>query len=260
MRRFVAVLSIGVAACIVSTTAATATKSDPAKTACISLADSYSLARNGSPPSSAAQTLSGFTQVHNKALTIFVNALRANDMNQTALDRVANWCATHYRKVKTLRNLQLVARTTTTTTLPPTTTTLGIQPQHYEGSGDSVVDVTTPIDDPAIAHIIGNSSSRFFAVTSYGPTNNRLDLLVNTTDPYDGLRPLSIAVGSTVAHFEVKASSAWSIDIAPLETARRVQSPGHIEGESDDVIVATGNPTRAHIVGNASARFFAVIG
>ncbi len=133
-----------------------------------------------------------------------------------------------------------------------------MQPQHYEGTGDSVVDVVTPISQPAIAHIVGNGASRYFSITTYGPTNNQLDLLVSTTDPYDGRRPLDLTTGSTVAHFEVKASSAWSIDIEPLQSARRGASPGTIEGDGDDVLLINPNPSRAHIVANADSRYFSV--
>jgi hypothetical protein len=184
-----------------------------------------------------------------------------DDTDQNAVQRLERWCKSHYTGSKTIQRMTLTATTHITTTAPPPpTTTLGTQPQHYEGSGDSIVDVAVPISKPAIVHVVGNSEGRFFAVTSYGPTNNRLDLLVNTTDPYDGHRPAAFTDGGTVAHFEVKSSGPWSIDVADLTTARFGASPGRQEGDGDDVIIMTPRPSRAHITGNPDGRYFGVYG
>jgi hypothetical protein len=83
------------------------------------------------------------------------------------------------------------------------------------------------VTQPAVVHVVGNDASRYFSVTSYGPTNNRLDSLVSTTDAYDGYRPIVLTKGSDVAHFEVKAIGSWSIDIAPLLSAHMGRSPRH---------------------------------
>src|SRR3989442_2060792 len=57
------------------------------------------------------------------------------------------WCVEHH--------LEPVPPTTTGETLSPTTTTLGVQPQHYAGRGDSIVDLPTPVSQPAIIHVVG---------------------------------------------------------------------------------------------------------
>ena len=150
--------------------------------------------------------------------------------------------------------------TTTTTQPAPPTTTLSVQPQHFEGSGDFIVDLPAPIMEAAVVHVTGNSDSRYFGVTAYSAANTRLEGLVNTTDPYDGRRPLNFTGAEDVAHFEVKASSGWTIDVEPLESQRRGTSPGVIEGDGDAVILISGAPTRAHVVGNAESRYFGVTG
>jgi hypothetical protein len=257
MRRRLGMVVIIVAACTLEANPAGAakTQTDRAKQACVTVAARYR--GSGSMPSTASN-LAQFEKVDFPRLTKIVRAVRADDTDQEAIKRLGQWCKSHFPKVVAIQEGTFLARPTPTVTLPPTTTTLSVQPQHYEGAGDSVVDVPVPIDKPAIAHVVGNAGAQYFGVTSYGPTNNRLDLLVNTTDPYDGRRPLAFTTGSTVAHFEVKATSGWTIDVEPLEGARRGSSPGVVEGDNDDVIIVSPNPSRAHIVGNSGGQYFGV--
>lgn len=147
-------------------------------------------------------------------------------------------------------------RPTNTPTRRPTATrtptpTITPTPIILAGSGDAVVDVDRP-NDPALAHIVGNAGGRAnFAIWSYGPDGERIDLLVNTIDPYEGTRPLDFLEGEHVTRFEVIASGEWTITILPLTAARQVEVPGEIEGTGDDVIVLVGgDPDTAVITGN----------
>jgi len=77
-------------------------------------------------------------------------------------------------------------------------------PGTKNGEGDYVFGIIG--GTPDIAKIKGNSSSRYFAVLSYG---NDKDLLVNTTDPYEG----EVILDSKTILFEVKAVGKWSIEV-----------------------------------------------
>jgi hypothetical protein len=143
----------------------------------------------------------------------------------------------------------------TNTPLPPTATPA---PIVLTGNGDSIVDFDNPYET-AIVHIIGNASSRFFAVKNYGSDGNLMDLLVNTADPYDGVRPLDFGNGEHTTRFEVNASGEWRIEVLPITSARVLTVPGIIEGKGDDVIILKGaTPDLAKIKGNGESRFFAV--
>ena len=84
-------------------------------------------------------------------------------------------------------------------------------------------------------------------------------MLVNTTDPYDGVRPLDFNNGEHTTRFEVTASDEWRIEALPITSARILTVPGSIEGNGDDVIFVEGaTPDLAKIKGNAESRFFAV--
>jgi len=136
----------------------------------------------------------------------------------------------------------------------------------YYGSGDQVIDVEKwPV--PALVWIQGNAGSRHFAVTSYGPGSSGpysyYDLLVNTTDPYEGISLMdyfywSFGDPEHTTRFEIKAMGAWKIEIRPLNTARTVNCPGSISGSGDDVLLVTGSPGKATINGNAGSRYFGV--
>jgi hypothetical protein len=143
----------------------------------------------------------------------------------------------------------------TNTPLPPT-----VPPEHIilTGIGDSIVDINNPYEI-AIVHITGNASSRFFAVKNYGSDGIPIDLLVNTTDPYDGVRPLDFGNGEHTTRFEVSASDEWRIEVLPVSSAPVLTVPGSIDGKNDEVILVKGaKPDLAKIKGNADSRFFAV--
>jgi hypothetical protein len=111
-----------------------------------------------------------------------------------------------------------------------------------------------------LIHITGNASSRHFAVVSRDAAGESIDLLVNTTEPYDGVRPLDFREGEHTMRLEITATGDWTIEILDLTVARRLEVPGTIEGEGDDVVWLTGGAAdTARIVGNASERHFAVI-
>src|SRR4029453_5264049 len=82
---------------------------------------------------------------------------------------------------------------TAPTAQPPTATppAIGSFPYTIAGTGDSVVDVSAYADDVALLEISGNASSRFFAIQAYDANNNYVELIVNTTEPYSGVRPLN---------------------------------------------------------------------
>jgi hypothetical protein len=155
---------------------------------------------------------------------------------------------------------------TTTTSSTTTTTTLpsGSPYATYSGSGDDVLDTQKPAG-PALVWISGNAGSDYFGVTSYGygysGPDTMLDLLVNAIEPYEGIRLIDywhLGDEELTTRLEVKATGSWSIEIRPLSSARTLPTPGQIQGTGDEVLVVTGNPDTAHIVGNAGARYFGV--
>jgi hypothetical protein len=130
----------------------------------------------------------------------------------------------------------------------------------YSGSGDDIIDVEKP-PGLTIAHITGNAASRHFAVTSLDSEGNAIELLANTTEPYDGTRPLDFMDGQNTTRFEVAATGDWTIEILPLPMADVIDVPGSFAGNGDRVLIlGAGVPDTAHIVGNAAGRHFAVLG
>lgn len=73
-----------------------------------------------------------------------------------------------------------------------------------QGSGDDIF-LTSNIGKTA--QISGNSDSHHFAVKAYGPSSN--DLLVNTTDPYEG----KVLIKCNPFLFVVTSESTWTITL-----------------------------------------------
>ena len=63
-------------------------------------------------------------------------------------------------------------------------------------------------DTPDIATISGNQDSHYFGVAGYG--SGFPDMLVNTTDPYQG----QTVVESGVVVLEIEAVGNWSIELS----------------------------------------------
>ena len=149
-------------------------------------------------------------------------------------------------------NTPMATATATATPEPPATP----EPLVLSGSGDSIVDVERP-DTPALIHITGNDAGQHFAVMSYDSEGERIELLVNVTDPYDGICPLDFMSGEHTTRLEISATGEWRVEILPLTAARTLTVPGSIEGEGDDVLWLVGaTPDLATIVGNAGGHYF----
>lgn len=139
---------------------------------------------------------------------------------------------------------------------PPTFTPA---PVIFTGTGDSIIDYDNSV--PSLVHIIGNASSRYFSVTNYDVNNEYIDLLVNTTDPYDGICPLDFKDSEHTTRFQVSAEGAWTIEILPLSSMELLFIPGEISGKGDYIFtIRGGTPDIATITGNSSSRYFGVYG
>lgn len=173
-----------------------------------------------------------------------VSALRASDSAET-LSSPASTVA------------PATSEPTQTQNPPSATPTVEIVPIVLNGSGTQVVNVEKP-QGAMIARIIGNPDSRYFAVWSYGADGERIDLLVNTTDVYEGIVALDFDSDDHTTRFQVDAEGEWTIEVLPLEAARVISVPGTIEGSGDEVILVQGTPDVATIAGNAEERYFAI--
>ena len=144
-----------------------------------------------------------------------------------------------------------------TSTPRPTATTAPMEPIRFSGSGDDLVDIDLD-GDPAIIHIVGNAAAGHFAVQAFDAAGNMLDLLVNTTKPYDGVRPLDFLDPSDTTRIQVTAVGPWEIEVLSLFEMPRVNVPGAIKGTGDTVFVLLGPADIATITGNASSNHFAI--
>lgn len=148
---------------------------------------------------------------------------------------------------------------TATPTEVPTPTPLP-EPVVLTGSGDSVVDFENPFE-VSIAHVTANAASRHFSIWSYDANGNQVDLLVNTTDPYEGIVLMDTEIDSFTTRFEVTATGVWIIVVDHLTAARELEVPGTIEGVGDDVVILRGGtPDLANVTGNEASRHFSIWG
>ncbi len=135
------------------------------------------------------------------------------------------------------------------------------EPKVYEGRGDSILDVENPFG-AAVIHITGNDAGSYFGVKNYDADNNQIDLLVNTTDPYDGYRPLDWLDAETTVRLGIEAVGNWRIEISPLALLEVNVPPKTVTGSGDSVIFfcCGGTPDTVKISGNSCGSYFGVVG
>jgi hypothetical protein len=119
------------------------------------------------------------------------------------------------------------------------------------GSTDAVVKFAKNAPGPAVVHITGNAASRYFGVRILGTEHH----LVNTLDPYDGVRSLDRDGGESTG-FEVRATGPWRIEVLPLSVIPTFNTS--FNGDGDMVLRYTGDGSLAEITGNKDGRYFDV--
>ena len=120
-----------------------------------------------------------------------------------------------------------------------------------KGSADAVVSFAKNAPGPAVVHITGNAASRYFAVRILGTEQ----YLVNTLEPYDGVRSLDRDGGESTG-FEVRATGPWRIEVLPLSAIPTFDT--FFKGDGDMVVRYTGEGSLAEITGNNDGRYFEV--
>jgi hypothetical protein len=126
-------------------------------------------------------------------------------------------------------------------------------PTVFEGTGDSVVQITKPAGATVvIASVTGNAAGRYFGVKA---VDGDQDTLVNTTDPYTGDTLMDGGTGGTTM-LQVTAVGPWKITLTDLRSAPRFT--GAHSGTGDAVMIYEGSGRIAAITGNAAGRYFGV--
>jgi von Willebrand factor type A domain len=126
-----------------------------------------------------------------------------------------------------------------------------LPPMVIAGSGDAVVQLASMTPAASVFRIVGNSASRYFGVQ----TVETVQSLVNTTDPYDGVRLLERESAESVA-LRVRATGPWLIEA--LTIAEIPSFDTSYTGDGDAVVRYTGSGSTTTIVGNAAGRYFGV--
>ena len=124
----------------------------------------------------------------------------------------------------------------------------------YVGVGDNVIQIAG-LDAAWAMHITGNDESRHFSVTAYDENMNYLDLLVNTSEPYEGV---VIDPTQTAANLEIKATGSWKVELIYLRNVSEANAGTLLTGTGDAVIMTDRLGSTLEITGNSQTRHFAV--
>lgn len=127
-------------------------------------------------------------------------------------------------------------------------------PVVYTGSGDDVLEITPP-EGIYVFHITGNAEGRHFSVISYDSNGNYGELLVNTTEKYDGI---TIEPAQSAAMLEISASGAWTVELLSMYSLQTVTVGNTITGTGDSVFITYNPGKTAKITGNAGGHYFGV--
>lgn len=125
---------------------------------------------------------------------------------------------------------------------------------NYSGSGDSVLEIDEP-DGMYVFQISGNASGNHFAVKSYDENGEPLDLLVNTTDVYNGT---TLGSSNGVKLLEISSNGEWSIDLVSIYNMPSLSAGETYTGADDAVVQINTDGLTTEISGNENERHFAV--
>jgi hypothetical protein len=124
-----------------------------------------------------------------------------------------------------------------------------------------VVEVELPSDFVGVIHVVGNASGEAFSVENLDQQGEKIGFLVNTTRPYDGIRPLDFLSMEDTAGFEVNAVGDWEIEVFDIFDAPFLDMPGSIEGQGDYVLILGGGlPESGLIQANEAGESFRILG
>ncbi len=130
------------------------------------------------------------------------------------------------------------------------------EPIIYTGEGDDDFGIEKPEEGAFLLYIEGNSKEEHFKVTgihalpTYYGGKRPTHLFVNTFREYSGI---VLDWEGRTNELEVVAEGSWRIEVRSLQSAKKVEIPGSIEGEGDNVLRIEGEPSRADITGNLGA-------
>lgn len=127
------------------------------------------------------------------------------------------------------------------------------EPLVFTGTGNSVVEVDTDIDE-YVFHITGNEAEGSFTVKAYS-ADGKYKQLVNATGSYDGV---TIDPDFITEKLEIEATGDWNVEILPLSSCPVIGVGGTLNMGSDAVILVEGDPSSAEIKGNNAKRYFSV--
>ena len=154
----------------------------------------------------------------------------------------------------------------TDTPVPPTATLPAQQSvpsyeNEFFGEGNSRFEVDFPDDFVGVIHVIGNSQGGEFTVKNHDQDGELIGILVNSTEPYDGIRPLDFVNFQNTKEIEVNAEGSWEIKITDIFNAPFLNMPGGFTQSGDYVVVLGGGaPNSAYIRKDEAMGTFRILG
>jgi hypothetical protein len=140
--------------------------------------------------------------------------------------------------------------------VPSTASTVPV-PTPLDGDGPASVDIVKDPSVPLAASIRANAAAQPCRIGNYDAAGGQLDVLVDTAEPYEGIRPVDLGTGQPTSRFQVDCQGPWHIELHDASTLAAV-GPGETrQHRGDDVFVVQGAHTLS-VSGNAEAHHLGV--
>lgn len=100
------------------------------------------------------------------------------------------------------------------------------EPAEFTGDGPSVVDLPEGVNQGMVT--VTHDGGEHFSVNALDANNEGTgDLLVNTTGSYEGITALGLhEIGGDAVKLEISADGAWTVTVAPFNTAPALPESG----------------------------------
>lgn len=116
------------------------------------------------------------------------------------------------------------------------------------GIGDDIVELDLPEDFVGVIHVIGNEIGGEFTIRNFDLDGELIGLLVQTDEPYDGIRPLDFLNTEDTGSLEIQGEGDWVIEIIDIFEAPFLDMPGNLTQSGDYVLVLGGGVPNSALV------------
>ncbi len=131
------------------------------------------------------------------------------------------------------------------------------KPVRYTGTGTKRITLRRPEAGETLVYVKGNAAGGLFLVSTFDKGGKQVGMLVNTLEPYEGVRVLDMTSFTQAHALEVQGKGAWTVELRSARSAKAFTLTA--SGRGDAVLRYEGRAGTAAIRGGGAMGLFMVM-